>query len=76
MSLSFYNPIFDICYVSKILTVGSELVISFFKKGKLISLGLPFCNFVRNTIYVLGIEIIGLVVLARYLQSTGYNLMC
>jgi hypothetical protein len=40
-------------------------VISFFNEGKSISLGLPFCNFVRNTIYVLGIEIIGLVVLAR-----------
>ena len=33
------------CYVSKILTVSSEPVISFFKKGKLILLGLPFLQF-------------------------------
>ncbi len=32
----------NICYVSNILTVGSEPVISFSKNGKLISLGLPF----------------------------------
>ena len=44
--------------VSNILTVGSEPVISFFNKGKLISLGLPFCNFVRNKIYVLEIEML------------------
>jgi hypothetical protein len=33
------------CYVSKILTVGSEPVISFFNKGKSISQGLPFFAF-------------------------------
>ena len=43
----------DICYVSKILTVGSEPVISFSNKGKSISSGLPFCIFVTNKIYVL-----------------------
>ena len=51
--LLLYYPGFDFCYVSNILTVGSEPVISFFNKGKLISLGLPFCIFVTNTIYVL-----------------------
>jgi len=35
----------DTCYVSKILTVSSESVISFFNKGKLISLSLPFLHF-------------------------------
>jgi hypothetical protein len=44
-NLSQMSPIADICYVSKILTVGSEPVISFFKKGKPISLGLPFFAF-------------------------------
>jgi hypothetical protein len=29
MALPFYCPTFDTCYVSKILTVGSEPVISF-----------------------------------------------
>jgi hypothetical protein len=32
----------EICYVSKILTVGSEPVISFFKKGKSFFGDLPF----------------------------------
>jgi len=38
----------DTCYVSKILTVGSEPVISFFNKGKLISLGLLFLQFCKK----------------------------
>ncbi len=42
------TPIAYICYVSKILTVGSEPVISFFNKGKLISLGLPFLHFCKK----------------------------
>jgi hypothetical protein len=42
--------------------------------GKSFSQGLLFCIFVTNTIYVLGIEIIELVVLARYSKKkTGHN---
>jgi hypothetical protein len=33
---------FDICYVSAILKADSKVVISFFKRDKSISLGLPF----------------------------------
>ena len=41
--------------------------VSFFKKRKSIFGGLPFfCNFVRNTIYVLEIEMLEPVVLASY----------
>jgi hypothetical protein len=46
----------DICNVSNILTVGSEPVISFFKRGKFISLGLPFCFFMNFTVYVIGVD--------------------
>jgi len=38
----------DFCYVSNILTVGSELVISFFNEGKSISPGLPFLHFCKK----------------------------
>ena len=65
----------DICYVSNILTVGSELVISFFNKGKLISLGLPFCIFVGNKIYVMEIEMLKPVVLASK-HNFGTSLNC
>jgi hypothetical protein len=41
-------------------------VISYFNKGKSISQGLPFCNFVRNTIYAIQIEALGLAFMARY----------
>ena len=34
-----------------------------------------FCNFVRNTIYVLAIEIIGLVVLARKHKSGNARIL-
>ena len=37
-------------------------MISYFNKGKSISLGLPFCIFVRNTIYVLKCEVLESVV--------------
>ena len=43
----------DSCYVSNILTVGSEPVISFFNKGKSIFWDLPFCFLVDFTIYVI-----------------------
>jgi hypothetical protein len=45
-------------------------VISFFNKGISISLGLPFCIFVRNKIYVLEIEMLGPLVLA---SIKGFN---
>jgi len=41
-ALLFYYPGFDFCNVSKILTVSSEPVISFFNEGKSISPDLPF----------------------------------
>jgi hypothetical protein len=69
MALLFYWCPADNCYVSKILTVSSEPVISFFNKGKLILLGLPFCIFVTNTIYVISMNLILVVVLARKHKS-------
>ena len=54
-------------YVSNILTVGSEPVISFFKRANSLSRVCLFCNFVRNKIYVIEIEMLELVVLASYL---------
>ena len=42
-------------------------MISFFNKGELISLGLPFCIFVDFTIYVIGIDQPLVVFMARYL---------
>jgi hypothetical protein len=42
------------------------VVISFFQKGKFISLDLPFCFFVDFAIYVMEIEMLEPVVLARY----------
>ena len=56
--------------------MGSEPVISFFNKGKLISLGLPFCNFVRNRIYVIEIEMLEPVVLARYSKKKAGHKFC
>jgi hypothetical protein len=37
----------NICYVSNILTVGSEPVISFFNEGKSSLLGLPSLQFCK-----------------------------
>jgi len=56
--LLLYYPGFDFCYVSNILTVGSEPVISFFNRANPFHRVCLFCNFVRNTIYVLGIEML------------------
>jgi len=56
--------------------VDSEPVISFFNKGKSFFGGLPFCIFVRNTIYVIEIEMLEPVVLARCIKFediTFYN---
>jgi len=47
MALPIYYPNFDICsYVSNILTVGSEPVISFFNKGELFLVSLPYSFFI------------------------------
>ena len=53
MALLFNCLTFDICYVSNILTVGSEVVISFLNRADPFHRVCFFCNFVRNTIYVL-----------------------
>jgi len=54
------------CYVSNILIVDSESVISFFKKGKLISQGVPFFVILQEIrIYVMEIEVLGPVILTR-----------
>ena len=37
--------------------------------GQILYRGLPFCNFVRNRIYVLEVEMLEPVLLARYLQK-------
>jgi hypothetical protein len=53
------------CYVSSFFETCSEVVISFFNKGKSISPGCLFCISVRNRIYVLEVEMLEPVVLAR-----------
>ena len=55
----------NICYVSNILTVGSEPVISFFNEGKSIYRVCLFCISVRNKIYVMEMEMLEPVVLTR-----------
>ena len=67
MALLFYWCPADNCYVSKILTVDSESVISFSIRANLLFGVCLFCNFVRNRIYVMEIEMLEPVVLARYL---------
>ena len=64
-NLSQASHIADICYVSKILTVGSEPVISFLNRANSFSGICPFCIFVTNTIYAMEIDMLKLVVLAR-----------
>jgi hypothetical protein len=48
MALPFLESLADFCYVSVVLKVDSKSVISFFNKGKLISLGLPFLQFCKK----------------------------
>jgi len=67
MVLSFFIRTLDICYVSKILTMSSELVISFLNRANSFSRVCLFCNFVRNKIYVMEIEMLKPAVLARNL---------
>jgi len=47
--------------------VDSEPVISLLNRANPFLGDSPFCNFVRNTIYVMEIEMLEPVVLARYL---------
>jgi hypothetical protein len=49
--------------------IDSEVVISFLNKADPFSRVCLFCNFVRNRIYVLEIEMFGPVVLARYARN-------
>ena len=63
MALFYYYPTFDICYVSVILKVGSEPVISFFNKGEFFLRNLPYSFFV---VYVINGISFQLVLLARY----------
>ena len=71
LSFVFLEPIACFCNIFAIPNAGSEPVISFLNKGKSFFEGLPFCIFVRNKIYVMEIEMLGLVVLARYLTFEG-----
>jgi hypothetical protein len=67
MPLPFNYSTTDICYVSLILATFQLVVISFFNRGKFISLGLIFCIFVTNTIYVINKSWLQVVLMARYL---------
>ena len=58
---------FLLCILSS--GAGKKSVISFFNRANPFSEGCPFCNFVRNKIYVIEIEILGPAVMARYLLS-------
>jgi hypothetical protein len=60
------SPIADSCNISKILTMGSEPVISSLNRANPFHRVCLFCNFVRNKIYVLEVEMLELVLLARY----------
>jgi hypothetical protein len=55
----------DICYVSAIPKAGSEVVISFLNRANHFSRICLFCNFVTNTIYVLEVEMLEPVFMAR-----------
>jgi len=61
----------DTCYVSKILTAGSEPVISFLNRTNSFCGVCLFCIFVRNTIYVIENDVLEPVFMARYLKF-GY----
>jgi hypothetical protein len=54
-----------ICYVSVVLKVDSEVVISFFNRANPFHRVCLFCNFVRNRIYVIKIEMFKPVFMAR-----------
>ncbi len=55
----------DTCYIHEVSKAGSELVISFLNRANPFSGVCLFCISVTNTIYVMGIEMLGPVVLAR-----------
>ena len=67
-NLSQMNPIADTCYLSAILKADSKVVISFSKRANPFHRVCLFCNFARNTVYVLEVEMLEPVVLARYRQ--------
>jgi hypothetical protein len=48
MILLFYYPAFGYLLCIPYFNASSKVVISFFKKGKLISLGLPFLQFCKK----------------------------
>jgi hypothetical protein len=68
----------DTCYLSAIPKAGSEPVISFLNRANSFSRVCLFCIFVRNKIYVMEIEVLQLVLMARYLKFediTFYNFL-
>ena len=63
-----------ICYIYAIPKAGSEVVISFFNRANPFCRVCLFCNFVRNKIYVLEVEMLELVLLASYLHFLWFRL--
>jgi hypothetical protein len=62
--------IYEVAYTCNIHAVSKaapEVVISFLNRANLFTRVCLFCNFVRNKIYVMEIEMLKPVVLARYL---------
>jgi hypothetical protein len=55
----------DFCYVSVVLKVSSEPVISFLNRADPFSRVCLYCISVTNTIYVIEVEMLELVLLAR-----------
>ena len=64
MALFFYYPTFEYLLYIWHFSNGSIGCDTVLKKGKFIYRVCPFCNFVRNKIYVLEVEVLGPVVLA------------
>ena len=65
-NLSPRSPITDICNIFGIPKAGSEPVISFFNRANPFNRVCLFCIFVTNTIYVVKIEMLEPVSMARY----------
>ena len=66
----FFYPTFDTCYVSVVLKVDSEPVISFFNKDKLFE-GLPFLIFDANFIIYSQFNLTSLSII-KFLLATIY----
>jgi hypothetical protein len=76
MALPFFFVGCDYCNIFAIPKAGSEPVISFFNRANPFHRACLFCISVRNTIYVIKIEMLGLVSMARYRKvSQHLNLM-